>query len=46
MSKVIIALVIAVALAGAFLGFTKPGHQMLYNLGLTSACGTDGGCSN
>jgi hypothetical protein len=41
--KIIAAIVIVVAVAGAFLGFTKPGHQVLFNLGFTSAC--DNGCS-
>ncbi len=36
--KIIVGLVIAVALMGAFLGFTRPGHQVLYKLGLSSAC--------
>ncbi len=40
--KIIVGLVIAVALMGAFLGFTRPGHQVLFKIGFTSAC--DGGC--
>jgi hypothetical protein len=39
--KIIAAFVIVVALAGAFLGFTKPGHQVLYKIGACSSsdCG-------
>ncbi len=34
----ITAVLIAVALVAAFLGFTKPGHKLLYQLGFTGAC--------
>lgn len=34
--KVIIALVVVVV-AGAFLGFTKPGHRVLNTLGIATA---------
>ncbi len=42
--KIIVGLVIAVAVVGAFLGFTKPEHRFLYQIGFTSAC--DGGSCN
>jgi len=42
--KIIAAIVIAVAVAGAFLGFTKPGHKVLYSIGFASACSTSDGC--
>ncbi len=41
--KFIATIIIVVALAGTFLGFTKPGHQLLFKIGFTSAC--DGSCN-
>ncbi len=41
--KMIAAVVIAVTLIAAFLGFTKTGHNLLYQIGFTTAC--DSGCS-
>jgi len=38
--SVIIAIAV-LAVAAGFLGFTKPGHQMLYKLGFTTACSGD-----
>ena len=43
MSKSLIVAVIVLAVAAGFLGYTKPGHQLLYKLGFTNAC--EGGCS-
>ena len=40
--KSVAAIVVAVAVAGAFLGFTKSGHRVLYSIGFTSAC--EGSC--
>lgn len=42
--RLIAAIVIPVVVAGTFLGFTKPGHQVLFNLGLSAACGSDSSC--
>lgn len=42
--KFIVTIVIVVAIAGALLSFTKPGHLVLINLGLTTACGSGDGC--
>ncbi len=41
--KMIATTLIAVGLVAAFLGFTKPGHQLLFKLGFTSAC--EGSCN-
>ncbi len=35
--------VVVLIVAGTFLGFTKPGHKLLYQIGFTSAC--DGACN-
>jgi hypothetical protein len=43
--KTIAALVIVVAVAVAFLSLTKPGHQVLYKIGIASACGSSDGCN-
>ncbi len=37
--KMIASVVIMMALLAAFLGFTKPGHRLLYQIGFSSACG-------
>jgi hypothetical protein len=37
------AAVIVAAIIAGFLGFTRPGHQLLHNAGFTAAC-SDGGC--
>jgi hypothetical protein len=34
----IIALVVVVVVAGAFLSFTSPGHRLLSTLGFATAC--------
>ena len=39
----IIALVIVVVVAGAFLGFTTPGHRVLNTLGFATAYDPNGG---
>jgi len=39
--KSVAAIVVAVAVAGAFLGFTKSGHRALFKIGITTACSTD-----
>jgi hypothetical protein len=38
--------IIVAAVAAAFLGYTKPGHQLLYKAGFTAACDSSDGCSN
>lgn len=42
--KLVATLVVVVAIAGAFLGFTSRGHQMLYSLGFSTACGVSDNC--
>lgn len=36
--KYVATIVVLLAVAVGLLGFTKPGHQMLYKLGVTRAC--------
>lgn len=40
-TKLAAIILVALALAAGLLGFTKPGHVMLYKMGLTTACSTD-----
>jgi hypothetical protein len=40
--KKIIALVVVIVVAGAFLGLTAPGHRLLSALGFATACATSG----
>lgn len=38
--KYVAAIVVVLAIAAGFVGFTKTGHLMLYKLGFTAACGS------
>ena len=42
--KIILTLVVLVAIAGGFLGFTRPGHHVLNTLGFAAADPDGGGC--
>jgi hypothetical protein len=46
MRNSIVAAVIIAAVVAAFLGFTRPGHQLLYKAGFTAACSGSDGCSD
>jgi len=43
MRRFVVAL-LCVATVAAFLGFTAPGHRLLQQAGLATACGSDSGC--
>lgn len=43
--KYVAAIVVVLAIAAGFVGFTKPGHQLLYKVGFTAACSSDDGCN-
>lgn len=44
--KYLEAIVAVLAALVGFLGFTKPGHQMLYKLGFSAACSSSDGCND
>ena len=39
-----VAAIVIIVAAGAFLGFTRPGHQLLRQMSLMSACASSDGC--
>jgi outer membrane protein assembly factor BamE (lipoprotein component of BamABCDE complex) len=45
-AKSFVIAIAVLAVAAALLGFTKPGHRLLYSIGITSACSTSDCNSN